>query len=290
MKLRFSPVPSFAPFVVLSFVSLADALALLRAVVSHRARPPLNIRFRLLSFFLSFFFFPQVTTAEEENAFADALDKFAEHLNNDKMKPDADRPGDEQEEPQPVAFTFHSKFPAAPGASAADGGSDFAQAAAAAAAAATSARRVFPPFTGRGERKKPDRAEPAGAGKRSPRGGESGVQEEVEQKKGGGLPGESSGGGVEAKPTSSAAAAALAAEDAAVRDDGPVVTRRVGCHAVRGLSGVDMVCVLLRLKRGGSDFVALANKFATLKEGVSSSILANVLGYEVSHRNSPAVG
>lgn len=174
----------------------------------------------------------QVTTAEEETAFAEALDKFADHLNNEKMKPDVDDPGEEQEEETPpVSFTLHRTFPVVSSATAAaddDADNDPAQAAAAAAgatagaAAKTSARRRFPPFTGRGENK-PDREEPVGAGKRrrGTRGGGGSGVEEAERQAGGGLSTASSGDGVEAKPASAAAA------DAAVRDDGPVVTRQV---------------------------------------------------------------
>lgn len=155
----------------------------------------------------------QVSNADEESAFADALNKFAEHLNSEKMPLDDPR----QPASPPVSFTFRRKFPAISVASdeeskTADESLPAAGAKAAAVAAApTNARRIlFSQFSSRGERKV---AEPVETERRGGPG--------CSEREGDGKLSRGSSGG-EAKPT----AVVVAPADSAVpRDDGPMVAR-----------------------------------------------------------------
>ncbi len=232
--------------------------------------PPLPVPVRVpreVHIFLSFSFLPffyswpkstrldstlllEVTNAEEESAFADALDKFAEHLDKERMRPDGEGPGGEDPKDwPPVSFTFHRKFPEASAAAASaaaaaaaaaatgvDGEEGKAEAAedgdpASATAAMASARRIFGTFPGRGERHRAERAEPAGAGHGHGQGGAAG-----DRRRSRGVPGagdrgpagaEVSGGPSDGGGAKSGEAAGAAVVDAAARDDGPVEARRV---------------------------------------------------------------
>lgn len=182
-----------------------------------------------------------MTNAEEENAFAEAMNQFAAHLNKDKMTLD-----DPAEESPPVSFTLHRKFPENPagegdsdgieGKTAATTSGHQRQAETTPSAKPTSTRRRFPEFSSRGAGSKATAAQPAAAeaGRRASGGGGGEVEMGSADRRASGT---SEGG-----ETKVAAAATGNMVDDAARDDGPAVARRaLRSPAVFGLGSTGLV-------------------------------------------------
>ncbi|CAM9342775.1 unnamed protein product, partial [Hapterophycus canaliculatus] len=167
---------------------------------------------------------PKVTSAEEESAFAEALNQFAAHLNKDKMIPD-----DPAEDSPPVSFSLRRKFPErVPGVGDHDGVERKAaatsghqqQAEATPAVKPTGTRRRFPEFSSRGGGSKATTAQAlaAEAGRR-PSGGIFGEGQVGAAEKS--ALGASEGGEMETAAAPAAAIPAAIPADRGARDDGP---------------------------------------------------------------------
>lgn len=162
-----------------------------------------------------------MANAEEEEAFADALDRFAEHLNSKRMLGPEDRGHDTA---PAVSFTLRRKFPKVSAGGVDENNGDECQAArngrAESATATASSRRRSSEYSGRGGERKG--AQPMKPGRR-PHGGSEGGDDGADRVRssGGSSGGETSG----AAAAAAAAGATAAVKDAAGRDDGPATAR-----------------------------------------------------------------
>lgn len=162
----------------------------------------------------------QVANAEEEEAFADALDRFAEHLNSKKMLVPQD-PG--HGTAPTVSFALRRKFPKVSAGGVDENNGGECQAArngrAESATATASSRRRSSEYSGRGGERKG--APPMGPGRR-PHGGSAGGEVGAGR---GRASGGSSGGETSVAAAAASAAATAAVVDSEGRDDGPATAR-----------------------------------------------------------------